>query len=187
VSAVQWRVGCVLRHAWSRCARLRLAAVFQATTTNFTESTDSVDACQLFSVSSSRSSPPAPTSPSVLTIPFEIHSRECASGFVQTALSKLPWRSRSLQTRRLTRQDSPDKVKAFIGSNLPDATSATPRRSNFRLAQDYRPMLIEESSSTHYAHPFSFRSKLPHLGPSAVRLRQSELPCGFGLDFQQAW
>jgi hypothetical protein len=52
-----------------------------------------------------------------VTIPFQIHSRECASGFVQTALSKLPWRLRNLQTRRPTRQGSPDKVKAFIIPN----------------------------------------------------------------------
>jgi len=136
VSAVQWRVGGVLRHAWSRCARGRLAAVFQITTTNFAASTDSVDACQLFSGSSLRSSPPAPTSPSVPTIPFEIHSRECASGFVQTALSRLPWRSRSLQTRRLARQDSPDKVKGFIGRDPRKPTSGLFRLSklpNFRM------------------------------------------------------
>ncbi len=40
-------------------------------------------------------SPIAPATPSIPTpaasqIPFETHSRECASGFVQTALSKLP-------------------------------------------------------------------------------------------------
>lgn len=136
MSAVQWRVGGVLRHAWSRCARGRLAAVFQITTTNFAASTDSVDACRLFSGSSLRSSPPAPTSPSVPTIPFEIHSRECASGFVQTALSRLPWRSRSLQTRRLARQDSPDKVKAFIVTTFVQALrSALSERRVFHAEQ----------------------------------------------------
>jgi hypothetical protein len=56
---------------------------------------------------------PAPTSPSVRTIPFEIHSRECASGFVQTGLSKLPWRSRNAQTSRLTPHGSPIRSKRF--------------------------------------------------------------------------
>ena len=91
--------------------------MFQRIGTDLAPLAFSIDACMPLSGSPAPTSPPALVSPTMPTLPFETHSRECASSFVQTAFSKLPWQSSSRQTRGFTPQGSPDKVRAFLGSN----------------------------------------------------------------------
>ena len=60
------------------------------------------------------------------------------------------------------------------------------RPVNFRMAQVHRPMLLVlEGGAQRTSGSFSFRSKLPYVGPRAARLRQSVSPSGFSLDFRR--
>lgn len=137
MSFTQPRTMSVLRRASSTCVFLRLEHLSEASAPQPTTSASKSNRPNQGSASFIAPARPTIPTPAASQIPFEIHSRECASGFVQTTLSKLPRPSPTTAPGHRRAGAAPIRSKRFsvlIRRDLPEGLG----RSRFAAGAWFR-------------------------------------------------